>query len=143
MEEDVFAKAPFKLPPKKNSFSGDVSAHAITALKEKRRLHRYENVPPMADKRPHLVLPQDQTLPVKSQDIFGLVPFAAITRPSSSGRKLGPEAIRHVQGGGLQRVGLDFHDDLCEPVIATGDDAGVSNLSFEDIGSDETNWNIN
>lgn len=103
----------------------------------------------MADKRPHLALQQDQPLAVKSQDIFGLVPFAAITtRPSSSGgRKLGPEVVRlsHVPVGGLQRVGHDFHDDLCEPVIdpVAGDDAGVSNLSFEDIGSDDANWNIN
>lgn len=43
------------------------------------------------------------------------------------------------------RAGLDYPDDLCDPSISviTGDDAGVSNLSFEDIGPEETSWNAN
>lgn len=150
MEEDVFAKAPFKLPPKKSSNINDIPAHTATALKEKRRLHRYENVPPLADKRPHLVGEhQDHPLSplhLKSQDLFGLVPFTTLAPPSVSGRKLGNEVIRpsHVVAGGISRSGLDYHDDLCDPVIdIAGDDAGVNNLSFEDIGPEETNWNVN
>ncbi len=46
--------------------------------------------------------------------------------------------------GGISRSGLDYHDDICDPVIdIAGDDAGVNNLSFEDIGPEETNWNVN
>lgn len=34
-------------------------------------------------------------------------------------------------------------DDLCDPVIdSCVDDVGVSNLSFEDIGPEETPWNM-
>ncbi|EFX70419.1 hypothetical protein DAPPUDRAFT_328332 [Daphnia pulex] len=148
-EEDVFAKAPFKLPPKKNSNSGEICLHTATALKEKRRLHRYENVPPLTDKRPHIVTDQENPLPLlplKSQDLFGLIPFTTITSPSISGRKLGAEVIRHthVTAGGIARPGLDYHDDLCDPVIdVVGEEAGVSNLSFEDIGPEESSWNVN
>ena len=113
-------------------------------------MHRYENVPPLADKRPHLITDQDHPLHLKSQDLFGLVPFTALTPPSNiSGRKLGAEvsAIRHnpLPAGGISRSGLDYHgDDLCDPVIdIAGDEAGVNNLSFEDIGPEETNWNVN
>lgn len=145
-EEDVFAKAPFKLPPKKNS---DIPVHSATALKEKRRLHRYENVPPLVEKRPHVAVGLDHPvphLPLKSQDLFGLVPFTTLTSPSISGKKSGTEVIRHTHGtvGEIVRPCLDYHDDLCEPVIdVAGDDAGVSNLSFEGIGPEESNWNVN
>lgn len=128
-----------------------MSIHAVTVLKEKRRLHRYENIPPLVEKRPHLVVDQEHPLPVilpvKSQDLFGLVPFTNLTPPSSTSRKHGTEVPRHahVTSGGITRPGLDYHDDLCEPVIEIvgGDDAGVSNLSFEDIGPEESNWTVN
>lgn len=148
-EEDVFAKAPFKLPPKKNGNNSDITVHSVTALKEKRRLHRYENVPPLVDKRPHVAADLDHPvpiLPLKSQDLFGLVPFTTLTPPSISGRKSGAEVIRHshLAAGEIVRPCLDYHDDLCEPVIdVVGDDAGVSNLSFEDIGHEESSWNVN
>jgi hypothetical protein len=39
---------------------------------------------------------------------------------------------------------LDYHDDLCDPVIdVVGEEAGVSNLSFEDIGPEESSWSVN
>jgi hypothetical protein len=83
---------------------------------------------------------------LKSQDLFGLIPFTTLTSPSTSGRKIGAEVIRHthVTAGGIARPGLDYHDDLCDPVIdVVGEEAGVSNLSFEDIGPEESIWSVN
>lgn len=148
VEEDVFAKAPFKLPPKKGNGNGDLSTHTTAALKEKRHLHRYENVPPLADKRPHIMADQDKLppRPPKSQDLFGLVPFTVLTSPPSTVRKFGTEVIRpsHVASGAIVRAGMDYRDDSCDSVTdIVGDEAGVSNLSFEDIGPEEASWNVN
>lgn len=149
--------APFKLPPRRSTQGNPSGARSpeeasaalatATALKEKRRLHRYENVPPLADKRPHLVadaLPATSGQLKGSQDLFGLVPFAALTSPSAGAKKL--DVVRHTRVvGGLARAGHDYDDDLCDPVMdsVAGDDAGVSNLSFEDIGPEETAWGVN
>lgn len=81
MEEDVFALAPFKLPPRKASgqhfvVTDQLAATAlVSAMKEKRRIHRYENVPPLTEKRDVNNIETALPPPVKSQDLFGLVPF--------------------------------------------------------------------
>lgn len=52
----------------------------------------------------------------KQQDLFGLVPFSAL------------------KPGQTQEVDV--------PGEQIGQEAGVNNLSFEDIGPEETEWNV-
>lgn len=89
VEEDVFSLAPFKLPPRKSqqqhqAMQGD---QLVLAMREKRRVHRYENVPPLQLEtvvQRDLILERSATttppaVVAKSQDLFGLIPFTALT----------------------------------------------------------------
>ena len=91
IEEDVFSLAPFKLPPRKSqhqqqAMQGD-QVVTMLAMREKRRVHRYENVPPLQLEsvvQRDLILERSATttppaVVAKSQDLFGLVPFTALT----------------------------------------------------------------
>ena len=60
----------------------------MLAMREKRRVHRYENVPPLQLSenvvQRDLILDRNattspQVVAAKSQDLFGLVPFTALT----------------------------------------------------------------
>ena len=187
IEEDVFSLAPFKLPPRKSqhqqqAMQGD-QVVTMLAMREKRRVHRYENVPPLQLEsvvQRDLILERSATttppaVVAKSQDLFGLVPFTALTprwspEAESSGTYLmriiiffffgqccsianwffsgQPRNVKHsaevVRLPAIRNRGLqDCDDDLCDPVIDSSvDDVGVSNLSFEDIGPEEAQWNM-
>lgn len=91
VEEDVFALAPFKLPPRKSQHQQqsikDDQIISMLAMREKHRVHRYENVPPLQLEtvvQRDLILERSATttppaVVAKSQDLFGLVPFTALT----------------------------------------------------------------
>lgn len=121
----MFARAPFQLPPRKHS-TCPVQSDQATA---KRRLHRYENVPPLEIVKNEAVQRSEANPDVDSQDLFGLVPFGSLT--PATGRKASADKARRAR-----------HEDD-EPVVEPKvDDAGVNNLSFEDIGAEETEWKV-
>ena len=72
---DVFSLAPFKLAPKKKKKAAHVGADGTS---EKRRIHRYENLP--APDPGHLVSNSVYSTP-SPEDLFGLVPFTAALTP--------------------------------------------------------------
>jgi len=79
---DVFSLAPFKLAPKKKKKPAHVIADGVS---EKRRIHRYENLPAPQDHLPysipdHLVSNSVYSTP-SPEDLFGLVPFTAALTP--------------------------------------------------------------
>ena len=79
---DVFSLAPFKLAPKKKKKAAHVIAEGLS---EKRRIHRYENLPAPQDHLAysvpdHLVSNSVYSTP-SPEDLFGLVPFTAALTP--------------------------------------------------------------